>query len=124
MAGLLAYYEEMQKRANAEPVEEQVKEAEAEVPEMTEEEAELVQARMEVFSKYASAADDLLAQQHGDDYTANDVEELATLMINHDLAVEAQEEEMQEKVAEAVETGQIIARAHFAELQRLISEDE
>lgn len=106
MAGLLAYYENM------------VKEAEAQAPQMSEEEAEVVAARMEVFSKYAAAADDLLAVEHGEDYEASDVEELATLMINHDLAVEAQEEEAQEKVAEYIEAGQIMARAFKAELER------
>lgn len=115
MAGLLAFYEEM--------VAQQENEKLASAPEISEEEAELVAARMEIFSKYASAADDLLAGTHGDDYTAEDVEELATYMINEDLAIEAAEEEAQEKVAEYVEAGQIIARSHFAEFQRLMNEN-
>lgn len=51
--------------------------------EKTAEEQE-IEARVELMSKYAQAADAHLAQDHGDDYTADDVVELAQYMINAD----------------------------------------
>jgi hypothetical protein len=42
-------------------------------------------AEVAVLVKYASAAENLLAAEFGDDYNAADVEELAAKMIDHDL---------------------------------------
>ena len=102
MSGLLDTYNNMvaASEANAEEAE-AVKQAEA-----------VENARVEVLTKYASAADNLLAQEYGEDYEQSDVIELAQKMINHDIA----QEERQEKVAEYVEAGQVMARAFISEL--------
>ena len=102
MSGLLDTYNNMvaASEANAEEAE-AVKQAEA-----------VENARVEVLTKYASAADNLLAQEYGEDYEQSDVIELAQKMINHDIA----QEESQEKVAEYVEAGQVMARAFISEL--------
>ena len=102
MSGLLETYNNMvaASEANAEQ-EEAVKQAEA-----------VENARVEVLTKYATAADNLLAEEYGDDYAESDVIELAQKMINHDIA----QEENQEKVAEYVEAGQVMARAFIGEL--------
>ena len=67
MANLLETYNAMVE-ANASAIEEEaiIKEAEAQD-----------NARVEVLHKYASAADNLLAEEYGDDYDENDVVELA-----------------------------------------------
>tara|TARA_B110000196_G_C21000741_1_gene592838 strand:- start:229 stop:552 length:324 start_codon:yes stop_codon:yes gene_type:complete len=68
--------------------------------------------RAEVLNKYASAADNLLAEEYGDDYNEDDVVELAQRLINNDV----EQEEAQEKVAEYVEAGTVMARAFLNEL--------
>lgn len=68
--------------------------------------------QMEVLAKYAAAADELLANEYGNNYTKEDVEELATMLINHDAGIQ----EQQEKVAELYEAGVIMAKAFKAEL--------
>ena len=102
MANLLETYNAMVE-ANASGIEEEaiIKEAEAQD-----------NARVEVLHKYASAADNLLAEEYGDDYDENDVVELAQRLINHDV----EQEEAQEKVAEYVEAGTVMARAFLSEL--------
>tara|TARA_B100000131_G_C17936659_1_gene540617 strand:+ start:402 stop:716 length:315 start_codon:yes stop_codon:yes gene_type:complete len=102
MSGLLDTYNNMVAASEAHAQEEEaIKEAQA-----------LDNARVEVLTKYASAADNLLAEEYGDDYEESDVIELAHKMINHDIA----QEENQEKVAEYVEAGQVMARAFISEL--------
>ena len=102
MSGLLDTYNNMVAASEAKSQEEEaIKEAQA-----------LDNARVEVLTKYASAADNLLAEEYGDDYEESDVIELAHKMINHDIA----QEENQEKVAEYVEAGQVMARAFISEL--------
>ena len=102
MSNLLETYESMVANANAAAEEEYIqKEAEA---------AE--NARVEVLHKYASAADELLANEYGDDYDENDVVELAQKLINNDIETE----QAQEKVAEYVEAGTVMARAFINEL--------
>ena len=102
MSGLLETYENMVAASEAQAQEEEaVKEAQA-----------LDNARVEVLTKYASEADNLLAEEYGDDYEESDVIELAQKMINHDIS----QEENQEKVAEYVEAGQVMARAFISEL--------
>ena len=90
--------------------EEAVKEAEA---------TQEVDERVEVLAKYAEAADNLLAEEYGEDYNEEDVEKLATLMINYDI----EQEEAMDKVAEFEQAGQIMAHAFAQELDR-ISNDE
>ncbi len=90
--GLLDTYEAMQKEAAANEVDAQ---------------------RREMLTKYASAAEELLENEYGEDYKAEDVENLAEKLI--DLDVEAVEE--QQKVAEYVEAGKVMANAFIEELK-------
>ena len=90
--GLLDIYEGMQKQA----------EANAEVDE-----------RVELLSKYASAATELLDQHYPGQYGTGDVTKLAETLIVNDM----QAEEQMGKVAEYVEAGQIMARSFIQELQ-------
>lgn len=69
---------------------------------------------VEIFRKYAELAEGALSEEYGDDFTADDVEKLATKMIDHDL----EQEYMEEKVAEFVQAGQIMAKAFKDELQK------
>ncbi|KYK22686.1 hypothetical protein AYK24_00230 [Thermoplasmatales archaeon SG8-52-4] len=95
--GLLETYEAMQKEAAVAEVEAQ---------------------RREMLTKYASAAEELLENEYGDDYNADDVELLAEKLIEAD--VEAMEQ--QEKVAEYEEAGKIMAQAFIKELKEKKSE--
>ena len=97
MSNLLETYESM--KANADIT----KEAEA-----------VENERVETLEKYATVADNLLAEEYGNDYNENDVVELAHSLINNDL----QQEEAQEKVAEYAEAGAVMARAFLAELSQ------
>jgi len=102
MANLLDTYNNMVEASNAA----------AEQEAMEKEAAAANEARVDVLNKYASAADNLLAEEYGEDYDENDVVELAQRLINHDV----QQEEAQEKVAEYVEAGTVMARAFMDEL--------
>lgn len=75
---------------------------------------------VEVLSKYAAVADEMLTKDHGEDYNEDDVAELAGYLIDHDMEVQAQ----QEKVAEYVEAGQIMARAFSTEMAKLAAAQE
>jgi len=97
--------------ARAVEAEDVVKEAEA---------TQEVDERVEVLAKYAEAADGLLADEYGEDYDENDVEKLATLMINYDI----ENEEAAEKVAEFEQAGQIMANAFAQELDRISNDSE
>jgi hypothetical protein len=90
--GLLETYEEMQKEAAVNEVKAQ---------------------RREILTKYASAAEELLENEYGDDYEAADVENLAEKLI--DLDIEAADNA--EKVAAYEQAGQIMARAFVKELK-------
>lgn len=104
MANLLETYENMVGYAQENAYnDEQIKEAEA-----------VENARVETLTKYAAAADELLADEFGDDYQEEDVVELAQKMINHDLDAE----EAEEKVAEYVDAGTVMARAFINELNQ------
>ena len=104
MSNLLETYENMVAAANEEAYNEELsKEAEA-----------IENARVETLTKYAAAADELLATEFGDDYEESDVVELAQKMINHDLEAE----EAEEKVAEYVDAGTVMARAFINELNQ------
>ena len=101
---LLDTYNSMLAQSQAQQVEEVEKTAAA-----TE-----VDERIAVLEKYAALADDLLEQEHGSEYTEDDVVKLAQLMINHDIQVQ----EEQEKVAELHDAGIIMAKAFKEELAR------
>lgn len=78
-------------------------------------EQEIMKERVAVIEKYASFAEDELAKAYPNNYTKEDVAQLADAMIQHDIAIE----EQQEKIAELDEAGRIMARAFYAESQSL-----
>lgn len=84
----------------------------------SEEEVKVAQDRMELLAKYAEAADNALQAEFGEDYTLEDVEKLAEMLIARDMDIT--EEEV--KVAELVEAGQVLARSFAQELQNLADE--
>lgn len=113
--GLLETYELMKKA--------ELENQEIETPEVIEEspeEMKLAEAQMEVLANYAQYADDALRATYGDDYEVEDVEKLAEMLLNHDLAVEEEEE----KVAELVDAGKILAQSFAEELQKIANQAE
>ena len=84
----------------------------AEQEEIEKQAAAVVDERVEVLAKYAEAADGILAEEYGEDYTEEDVTKLASYMLDQDI----QEEENMSKVAEYVEAGQVMARSFVEEL--------
>jgi ribosomal protein L17 len=90
--GLLDTYEAMQKEAAAQEVKSQ---------------------RRDMLTKYASAAEELLEKEYGEDYKATDVENLAEKLIELDVETV----ENQQKTAEYVEAGQVMAKAFVKELK-------
>lgn len=116
--GLLETYELM-KKAELEQKEVEVPEV-SQVEEEPTEEMKLASAQMEVLANYAQYADDALRETYGEDYEVEDVEKLAEMLINHDLAVE----EEQEKVAELVDAGKILAQSFAEELQKIANKAE
>ncbi|MBC8437010.1 hypothetical protein H8D85_01655 [bacterium] len=84
----------------------------AEQEEIEKQAAAVVDERVEVLAKYAEAADGILAEEYGEDYTEEDVTKLASYMLDQDI----QEEENMSKVAEYVEAGQVMARSFIEEL--------
>lgn len=96
---LLKTYERMQKEAEAEKT--------------AGEESQEADARVEVLQKYASTAEEALREEYGEDFTADDVEKLASMMIEYDL----EQEYLEEKVAEYVQAGTIMAKAFKEELE-------
>jgi len=113
---LLETYE-LQKAAQAEEAAQAEKIVEEVVEETTEEKTASAED-LEVIEKYASAADDLLAQEYGEDYKEEDVIELATMMINHDQENAIAEAEEAEKTASLEEAGRIMAKAFLAEINQ------
>ena len=105
MADLLEIYNNMVKEASEAEVE---KEAE-----------DMVEARMEVLAKYAEYATELLKEEYGEDFAEEDVTKLASMLIEDHIA----QEEMEEKVAEYAQAGQIMARAFKDELDKLAAEE-
>ena len=85
----------------------QTKQASAEASE-----AELEkQAQAEYVIKLASMADEMLAEEYGDDYTAEDVEELSVKLAEYDAELSEQmEKEAAEQVDELRAMGHIIAQ--------------
>ena len=92
MSNLLDTYEDMQKQAEVQ---------------------KLVDARMETISKYATYAEDKLREEFGEDFTEDDVEKLASALLDNDISVD----ESQEKVAEFDEAGRVMARSFLSELE-------
>ena len=70
--------------------------------------------RVEILAKYASLAEELLNDKYGDDYNEADVTKLASYLIDNDVSVH----EAQEKVAEYVEAGTVMARAFINEVNQ------
>jgi len=110
MANLLDVYEGM---LDSEQV------VQEEAIEKTAEEA-VAEERIEVITKYATIADNMLAKEHGEDYTEDDVQELASYLIDHDAEIE----EQQEKVAEHHQLGIIMAKGFKAEMEASQKEEE
>jgi len=110
MANLLEIYDAML---------EEGQDQQEEVLEKNAEEA-LTEERIEAITKYATLADNMLAEKHGDDYTEEDVQELASYLIDHDADIEAQ----QEKVAEHHQLGIIMARGFKAEMEASQEEEK
>ena len=110
MANLLETYEVMLEAGQQQ---------EEELLEKTAEEA-VTEERIEILTKYASTADDMLAEEYGKDYTEDDVKELAAYLIENDAAVE----EQQEKVAEYHQLGVIMAKAFKSELEASEKEEK
>lgn len=110
MADLLQMYEDMLVEAN---------DAEEEALEKNAEE-QMTADRIEVLTKYATLADNMMAEEYGDDYTEDDVKELAAMLIENDAAIE----EQQEKIAEYHQLGTIMAKAFKAELEAEAEEAE
>ncbi|HEC67166.1 hypothetical protein LCGC14_1399900 [marine sediment metagenome] len=96
-----------------------MKQAEQEV-EVSTEEQEKVAEEMEVLAKYAEAAEEGLKAEFGEDYSLEDVEKLAEMLIQRDLEIEDEEV----KVAELAEAGQIMAQAFAEELQKIADQSE
>jgi hypothetical protein len=94
MGNLLDKYEEMQKKAETEALE---------------------QKRVETIVKYASLAEEALSERFGDNYNEDDVIKVAEFLIDNDLKAE----EEYEKIAEYDELGRIMARAYIDELSKL-----
>ena len=90
--GLLDTYESIQKEAEVQEVESE---------------------RRDILTKYASAAEELLEKEYGKEYEATDVENLAEKLIDIDI----EEAGNQQKTAEYVEAGQVMARAFVKEIQ-------
>jgi hypothetical protein len=74
----------------------------------------VAEERVRVIEKYASAAKDLMNKHYPNDHTDKDVEDLTESMIQHDIAVE----ENQQKIAELDEAGRIMARAFVDEINK------
>jgi len=81
----------------------------------SEEEVKVAEERMEVLAKYAEVADEALKAEFEENYTLEDVEKLAAMLIERD--IEIGEEEV--KVAELVEAGKVLAHSFADELQNI-----
>ena len=77
-------------------------------------ETKLAEERVRVIEKYAAEAKRLMVDNYPSNHTDEDVAQLTELMLNHDVAVE----ENQEKIAELDEAGRIMARAFVDETEK------
>ena len=93
MSSLLEVYDNMQKEAESQAI---------------------ITDRVALIEKYAALATTELEKEFKTDFTKDDVAELTAKMIEHDMALEAQ----QEKVAELEEAGRTMARAFAEELKK------
>lgn len=96
-----------------------IKQAEQEAQPLEEEEVKIAEERMELLAKYAEFADNALREEYGDDYTEEDVEKLAEMLIERDMEIS----EEQEKVAEIVDAGKVLARSFAEELQNIANQE-
>lgn len=69
--------------------------------------------RIDAIVKYASTAEELLAEKYGEDYEQEDVSKLAEWMIENDLEAL----EWEEKVAEYDQLGRIMANSFVDEMK-------
>jgi len=88
------------------------------VEQPSDEETKVAEERMEILSKYAEFADNALKEEFGTDYTEEDVEKLAEMLIRRDLEISEEEE----KVAELADAGKVLARSFVEELQKIAEE--
>ena len=88
------------------------------VEQPSDEETKVAEERMEILSKYAEFADNALKEEFGTDYTEEDVEKLAEMLIRRDLEISEEEE----KVAELADAGKVLARSFAEELQKIAEE--
>lgn len=77
------------------------------------EEEIVLDERREMIAKYAAFATEKLSEKY-DDFTPEEVKDLTVALIEHDTSVE----EAQEKVADYVQAGQIMARSYLDELDK------
>ena len=80
----------------------------------------IIDERVEIISQYAATADDLLAQEYGEDYEKEDVVKLATYMLNHDIEAE-EAEEVEETTKEASYDMEIERREAISEYVKTAS---
>ncbi len=102
--------------ANVDSLFNKMVEAQAKPQEKTAEAIE-VEEKMEVLSKYASAAQEVLTAEYGSNFTQEDVVKLAGKMIDHDVAIE----EQLSKEAEASRIGEVMAEAFVNKINQLTS---
>lgn len=88
------------------------------VEQPSDEETKVAEERMEILSKYAEFADNALKEEFGTDYTEEDVEKLAEMLIRRDLEISEEEE----KIAELADAGKVLARSFAEELQKIAEE--
>ena len=69
-----------------------MKQAEQET-EVSEEEVKVAEERMDILAKYAEVAEEGLKAEFGDDYELEDVENLASMLIENDLEIDDAEVE-------------------------------
>jgi hypothetical protein len=86
---------------------------------------ETLTERVSILEKYAGLAETELQKNYPNNFTKEDVVELADQMIQHDINIEEQQvkqAELLEKIAELDEAGRIMARSFWDESLKLNAE--
>ena len=68
--------------------------------------------RVEILTKYASLAEEMLSEKHGNNYNEKDVTKLSEYLIERELQLQ----DAQEKIAEYTTAGKIMAKAFLDEV--------
>ena len=68
--------------------------------------------RVEILTKYASLAEEMLSEKHGNNYNEKDVTKLSEYLIERDVQLH----DAQEKIAEYTTAGKIMAKAFLDEV--------